>query len=448
MSGRFNIKKPDTILRDKKLDTLNSQLKKVDQEIALVRKQIEKLQVSENTQSSKQKLHEQLKEIIKTQSDLKGRRQQIHDRIKQVDAQIKRKNSEIAEKVGRKTQYQSVPEIQQRLGQIDEDISSGHLSLVEEKLCVKEMQLLNKLVKDMQQLEPVKKTIEEDKLTIAELKQELNTLNPKEVSVQFENTQAKLNNLQTKNQVVYDQRSKLFAKKAALYNKRDEIYSQIKKIRADFDTEFKTYKKNLDDERLKREEEQKLSSLFQEKEEKLVKLQEKLIHAKKPAFQNEINAIEIALFALDPTFVKPDANIIDFPGTQFTKPVKKVEADDLIPIMKEKEEFFPPSAKSKKNKKKGSNSSGFSSGKFSLEPTLISILAEMDVSVPMSRDNVPATVEQLKKKYEDFLSRQEEETEKNTSKATLQLEKLEMEYTAKEEQIRKEFEEKSVKEAT
>ncbi|AGO14235.1 AaceriADL267Wp [[Ashbya] aceris (nom. inval.)] len=447
MSSRSNVKRPDSSVRDRKLEPLYAQLKKVDQEVAAVRKQIDEMQVGEGSQESKQKLHEQLKEIIKAQSDLKGKRQQIHDRIKQLDAQIKRKTGEVAERVGRKSTYSSGEEIRERLARIDEEISSGGLSLVEEKLRVKEMQALNKLAKDLQQVEPVKRSIEEDRAAIAELKAELNSMNPKEVSAQFESTQAKLNQLQSKNQVFYDQRSRLFTKRSALYSKRDEIFAQIKKIRGDFDNEFKAYKKKLDDDRIKREEEERISRVLEDKEEKMGKLQEKLIHAQKPAFTYEIGAIETALFALDPTFVKPATNTIDFPGSQPAKPVKKVEADDLVPIVKKREEFFPSSTVSKKNKKKLASAAAAASGngKFSLEPTLIAILADLDVSVPMTKDDVPATVDQLKTKYEDFLARQDEQTSKNIAEAEAALKKLELEYKAKEDQVRKELEEKRAK---
>ncbi|AMD19622.1 HCL529Wp [Eremothecium sinecaudum] len=448
MSGRYNIKKPDSSVRDKKLETLYAQVKKFDQELDSVRKQIDGNKVSDQTQNATQKLRDQLKEIRKTQSDLKGRRQQIHDKIKQLEEQVRRQNTEVDEKLGKKTRYQSIAEIKQRLEQIDEEMSSGDLSLVEEKVCVKEMQSLNKLIRDMQQVEPIKKSISDDKNTIAELKQELGTLNASEISAQYESIQAELNKMQSKNQVIHDQKSKLFVKKAAIMSKRDEIYSQIKKVKADFGNELKTFRKKVQEERLKREEEQQLSVLMEDKEEKVCKLKEKLIHAKKPAFMNEISCIETALFVLDPTFVKPAANNIDFPGSEPVKPVKKVENQGLVKIVKEKEDYFPPSAKSKKNRKKASNGTASgSSSKFSLEPTLIAILADLEVPVPMSKDDVPATVEQLKKKYDDFLSRQEEQTEKNVAEATAQLEKLELEYAAKENQLRKELEEKREREA-
>lgn len=439
-------KRPDASVRDKKLDPLNGQLKKIDQELALIKQQIDNTDFSKDGKSAKETLQGELKEIIKTQSDLKSKRQQIHDQIKFLDGQIKRKTTQISELVGKNKKFQSSAQIKQRLAEIDDEIASGDLSLVEERLRVKEMQSLHKLTKDFQLVEPIRKTIEEDKAEIDTLKQELNGLNPKDVAGKFETVQGQINELNSKNQVVYDKRKQLIAKRSALYNKRDEIYAQIRKIRGDFDNEFKAFKKKLDDERLRREEDEKLTKLLEEKEEKVTKLREKLVHAKQPAFTFEIESIENILTTLDPTYVKPVKNVLEIPdktSTQAPTTTKTVDSEGLVPIVKEKEGYFFGSAasKSKKHKKKAQTST-----KFSLEPSVIALLAELDIRVPLSKDDVPATVEQLNAKHEELVSQQPEATEKNIAEAEEQLKKLELDYEAKEQKVKDEMEEKKLKE--
>lgn len=446
-------KRPDVGARDKKLEGLNGQLKKIDGEIALLRKQIDENQNADGTQTERKKLQDETKKIIKTQADLKTRRNAIHDQIKQLDAQIKRKSGEISEKLGKKAKYSTPGEVKQRISEIEDSIASGELSLVQEKLLVKEMQSLNKLNKDLVAVEPVKKSMDNDKAKIAELKEELNGLNPKEVSAKYESAQEKLNSLQSKAQGVYDKRQVLFNKRSALYKKRDEIYAQIRKIRADFDNEFKSFKQKLEKERLKREEDQKLSKLLEEKDVVVGKVQEKLLHAKLPAFTYEIEAIENALLVLDPTYEKPKRDIFsDEKKVSAPQAVRKVEDDGLVMVAK-KEDVFTNTvpSKSKKHKKKqqkGNNVSATETadGKFSLQPTLIATLAELDVTVPISKDEVPAAVEQLKSKHEDFLSKQDEQTEKNIASVEKELEALELDFSKKEEQIKQELEAKRTQE--
>ncbi|CCE61960.1 hypothetical protein TPHA_0B02880 [Tetrapisispora phaffii CBS 4417] len=420
------IKRPDVAVRDRKLDTLNVQLKKIDNEIAILKKQIDQTQVNDVQQDERNKLNTKTKEIIKTQAELKTKRNAIFENIKLLDSQIKRKTAEIDEKLGsssaakkNKSRYNSAADIKLRLVEIDEAISSGELSLVEEKLLVKESQQLNKLQKDLSLVEPIKKSIEEDRSKIAEMKEELNAMNPKELSSQFDEAQKQLNALHEKTQGVYDKRNTLFNKRSLLYNKRDEIYQQIRKIRQDFDNEFKAFRSKLENERLKREEDEKLSKIIEEKEEKLSKLQDKLLHAKQPAFTFEIEAIENSLTVLDPSYVKPKKEIFEQESSLATSaPVRKVE-NDLVPIKKENDDIFYNTvpSKSKKFKKKNQNKQAQAAtlsadGKFSLEPTLIATLAELDVTVPISQDDVSKTIEQLKKKHEDFVARQDEQTEK------------------------------------
>lgn len=447
MSGgrpRQHIKKPDVGARDKKLEPLNVQLKKIDQDIALIRQQIDNTDFSEGAKSSKEKLQTELKEIIKTQSDLKNKRQQIHDQIKFLDGQIRRKSGEINDLVGKNKRFQNVGQIKQRLAEIDDEIASGDLSLVEERLRVKEMQNLHKLSKDFQVVEPIRKSIEEERAQIDELKKQLNELNPRDVATKFETVQAQINELNSKNQVVYDKRKTLMAKRSALYNKREEIYAQIRKIRGDFDNEFKNFKKKMDEERLKREEDEKLSKILEEKDEKVGKLKENLNNAKKPAFTFELEAIENALTVLDPTYVKPSHSIFenDSTASQTATPAKAVNSEGLVPIVKKKEEFFSGSAvsKSKKHKKKNQST------KFSLEPSMIALLAELDIKVPLSKEDVPATVEQLKAKHEELTAKQPEATEKNIAEAEEKLKKLELEYEAKEQKVKDEIEAKKIKE--
>lgn len=443
--------RPDVGVRDKKLETLNAQLKKIDNEVAILRKQIDQNQVGDSTQQERKKLQEQTREIIKTQADLKSRRNAIHDNIKQLDGHIKRKTAEINDKLGRKAKYSTPGEVKQRISEIEDQISSGELSLIQEKLLVKEMQSLNKLNKDLVAIEPIKKSVDQDKIKIAELKEELNQLNPKEVSAKFEQTQEKLNSLQSKTQGVYDKRQVLFNKRSALYKKRDEIYAEIRKIRADFDNEFKSFKQKLEKERLKREEDQKLSKLLEEKDVAVGDVQERLNHAKLPAFTYEIEAIENALTVLDPTYEKPKKNIFgDEVKTNGPQPAKKVEDNGLVMVTKKTDDVFSNTApsKSKKHKKKSQSNGQKASitesadGKFSLEPTLIATLAELDVTVPISKEEIATAVEQLKKKHEDFLSKQDEQTDQNIAAVEKELKDLELDFAKREEQIKKELEAK------
>ncbi|KAG0671211.1 multicopy suppressor of BFA (Brefeldin A) [Maudiozyma exigua] len=460
--NQHKFKRPDVSVRDKKLDTLNVQLKKVDQEVTLLRKQIDQFQVNDKTSNARKALQDQNKEIIKTQADLKHRRNAIHDNIKQLDAQIRRKNNEIAEKIGKKNKYNTLAEAKLRINELDEKIGTGELSIVQEKMMVKEIQSLNKLMKDISLVDPIKKSLENDKAKITELKEELTSLNSKELSNTFETNQKKLDEMHSSSQSLYDKRQVLFNKRSALYKKRDEIYAQIRQIRTDFDNEFKAFRSKLEKERQRREEDELLSKLIEEKDGKIGKLQEKLNHVKVPAFTYEIEAIENALLVLDPTYEKPkraissDVDNKSNSALDTHQAVTKVENNDLVRVEKVQEVGYLNTApsKSKKYKKKqhkqekAAEKGAFTKidGKFSLEPTLIATLAELDVTVPISADDVSKSIDELKAKHEDFLGRQDEQTKINIETVENEIVQVKKAYDDKEEQIKQELEAKRAKE--
>ncbi|SMN19569.1 similar to Saccharomyces cerevisiae YOR198C BFR1 Component of mRNP complexes associated with polyribosomes [Maudiozyma saulgeensis] len=460
--NQHKFKRPDVSVRDKKLDTLNVQLKKVDQEVSLLRKQIDQFQINDKTSDARKNLQNQNKEIIKTQADLKNRRNTIHENIKQLDAQIRRKNNDIAEKIGKKNKYNTIADAKLRINEIDELIGTGDLSIVQEKLMIKEIQSLNKLMKDLSLVDPIKKSLDNDKTKITQLKEELTSLNSKELSNTFETNQKKLDDMHASSQSMYDKRQVLFNKRSALYKKRDEIYGQIRQIRNDFDNEFKAFRAKIENERQRREEDELLSKLIEEKDGKLGKLQEKLNHVKVPAFTYEIEAIENALVVLDPTYEKPKrttTSVVDNKSDAALDThhaVTKVENNDLVRVEKVQDlgHLNTAPSKSKKHKKKQqkqqkeADQGAFNKvdGKFSLEPTLIATLAELDVTVPISADDVTKSIEELKVKHEDFLTRQEEQTKINIETVETEIEQVKKAYDDKEVQIKEELEAKRAKE--
>jgi len=86
------IKRPDEASRDKKLQVLNTQLKKLSTEIASVTSEIDtKLGKNDANSSS----NDELKEVIKQQNDLKLKRNVIFEQLKQIDSKIKASNKNI-----------------------------------------------------------------------------------------------------------------------------------------------------------------------------------------------------------------------------------------------------------------------------------------------------------------------------------------------------------------
>ena len=165
---------------------------------------------------------------------------------------------------------------------------------------------------------------------------------------------------------------------------------------------------------------------------------------------------------LDPTYEKPKRtttttidNKVDSSLDTHTA-VTKVENNDLVKVEKVEKVGYMNTApsKSKKHKKKQQKQEKVAEqgafnkvdGKFSLEPTLIATLAELDVTVPISADDVDKSIEELKAKHEDFLIRQDEQTKINIETVELEIQQVKKAYDDKEVQIKEELEAKRAKE--
>ncbi|GME77870.1 unnamed protein product [[Candida] boidinii] len=61
-----------------------------------------------------------------------------------------------------------------------------------------------------------------------------------------------------------------------------------------------------------------------------------------------------------------------------------------------------------------------------MEPAIISRLSELSISLPVSQDDVPTTIESLNSKFEDYKVKQVDETKKNNDLTNSKIEKLQL----------------------
>jgi uncharacterized coiled-coil DUF342 family protein len=415
------IKSPDTKARDDALAKLNAEIKQKDSLLNEIKAQIAKAVTDPKVSAERKTLIEELKELRKTQSDLKGKRTVINSKIKETDAAMKRKITEI-QSVTSKYNFKSVVDIDNKVKSAEDEIASGSLALVDERRLVKEISNLRKLRKDFAGLEAQQKAIDADKQKITDLKKELSTVNAREISDKFESVQKTLDELSLSNKAVNDKRDALFKKRNALQAEKDVLYASIKKTREEFDQQFKTFKKALDDEKKRVVEEEKKLKADKSKSERKAKLEAELAEASQPAFEYEIDTIHALLTYFDPSYVKP-VEEFGFNSTAASeKKGRVIEAADDYEIIKKDDEVFFAGSKSKNKKGKKNNK------KFTLEPDVISQLGDLDIILPTSKDQVPAVIEALKTKLDNFTSIQKETTEKNIESAKAKIAKLEAEW--------------------
>lgn len=418
------IKAPDTKARDETLAALNAQIKQKDTALEEIKKLIAGAVTDPKVAAGRKALIDELKELRKTQGDLKNKRMLINNKIKEVDNSLKRKIAEV-QAVTSKYNFKSVGDIDSRIAKFEDDISSGELALVEERRLVKEISNMRKIRRDFASLEQQQQSIDEDKEKIAQLKKELSAFNSRETSERFDAVQKELDELSLSNKSTNDKRDVLYKQRTAIHAEKDTLYASLKKTREDFDQQFKAFKKAMDEERKRAADEEAKYKADKAKSERKSKLEKELSEASKPAFEYEIDTIHALLTFFDPSHVKP-VEQMGFNSSTSNKTARVVDsADDYVVIKKDEEVFFAGSkAKGKKNKK--------TQKKFTLGPDVISQLGDLEVNLPTSQEQVPAIIDELKAKLDKFVSVQKETTDKNIESAKAKIAKLEAQW-AKED---------------
>ncbi|KKA02379.1 Nuclear segregation protein HuBFR1 [Hanseniaspora uvarum DSM 2768] len=433
------IKRPDEASRDKKLQVLNTQLKKLSTEIASVTSEIDtKLGKNDANSSS----NDELKEVIKQQNDLKLKRNVIFEQLKQIDSKIKASNKNIdialASASSKAKDFKSIGEVDKEISFIENKLDQGGLSLVDEKRYIKQQSELNKIKKSLISVQPLKSEVYDLKQQQISLKNTLNKeLDNKHLQKQFEAIQSDLNDqrsLKNKNQQIVNQ---LFNKRTALRAKRDEVYNKITETRNQFDNEFKAYKLKRELQKKQKDNEYKFEKLYSQKESDLTKLKEDILIAQNtPALMDDLNNIEFCLSELNPSYVK-------------TAKAENVSTDNKK-IVSRRKNRAPPVLKTISNELKSvskkilneedspSASSDATAVEISLSVVSIAVLGQYGLPVPdtTNKELISEVFDKLSAIKDETKAKSEALTIENIQKAQDRLQQVEELYVKREQELK------------
>ncbi|KAG6036511.1 hypothetical protein E4U41_005642 [Claviceps citrina] len=378
------------------------------------------------SQKRRQELIAQANEIRQKQAGGKNARTGKLDQIKRLDEQLR---SRIAEQKAAKAKvsFKSVEDVDREIAELDKQVNSGSMKLVDEKKALSDISNMRKIRKNFGQFDDAQKQIDELRAKIKEIKDSLEDPEQKALSEQYNKIQAELDAIKAEQDEAYkgisslrDERSKLQAEKneklAAIRKLKDDYYGQKKAFQA-FEREAK------EKARARRQAEQEAYILGKKKAE----AEKRLAEASEPAYLEEIRRANSLLCFLDPTHkvekgpLMADTGLgaqaqrtVDDAALKGTKLVRKEDRD---------EEYAPAVKKGKKGKK---NTAGVSTSKFfNCPPAVVQDCAFIGIDPPMSSADVPAVIEKVKAKLDHWKNDQEAQTQRNIEKAKKELEKAE-----------------------
>ena len=302
---------------------------------------------------------------------------------------------------------------------LEAQISSGSLSLFDEKKVVSEISNLRKAKKSLESLSSEQTSIETDRARMDEYKTELDALEPKrkEIKEQIDAVKAELDAVKAELNKSMDSINQFYSSRNEIREKINEAYTEMKAFKA-------LHKKTMDEHyAAKKEEYERKKVLFQEQKEKekaeriARQAQVELELAEIPAYTEEINLCNNLL-----KFLAQQYNVVveeEESKSEEAKPAfegRQVDTEfkGAVLLTKKDDDDYMVLGKGKKEKKK-SGSAKPKAIRFDLD--MMDQLNKLKVDVPLSADQLQETADKIVEKKKSFLKNQAEKTAENKRKA-------------------------------
>ncbi|KKA27354.1 hypothetical protein TD95_003195 [Thielaviopsis punctulata] len=377
----------------------------------------------------RQALIDERNEIRQKQASYKATRQGKTDQLKRLDEQIKSRLAEQKALRG-KVPFKSLEELEARIKQLDAQVNSGTMKIVDEKKALAEISSLNRLKKNFGQLDEAQKQIDELKAKVKEIKDSMEDPEQKAISERYDAVQAELNTMQAKSDEVFKNLSTLRDEKSKLHAEQQATYAAIKKLKDEYHRSKRAFAAYEQEQRAKNRERIRAEREKAYKEAQKAKAQEMLQAASLPAFADEIYRATSLLKFLDPSAVSTvKAPLLTDHGLA-AKDIRKVETEapkGMRLVRKEDREDEYLSGAPKKGKKGKKTPAENASKGFSCPPSVVQDCTYMGIDPPMSAAEVPEVAEKVKAKLDHWKQNQAAETQKNIEKAKKEIERLEKE---------------------
>lgn len=316
-----------------------------------------------------------------------------------------------------KLAYKSVEDVDRAIAQLQKQVDSGTMKIVDEKKALSEISQLNRQKKSFGGIDDGEKGIADVKAQIAELKKTMDDPEARAMSEKYNAIQKELDDIKAEQDVVYKNINQLRDQRTKAQNEQQEAWQALKAHKDDFFAR----------KRAAREYENKAYQIRKEKQateqqaylaaKRKANAEQKLEEASAPAFQDEILTAEGLIRYFDPSAVaaKEVAAPSKFAATsgrtvndEAFKGMKAVKKDD-------QEDFFiGGGGKKKKGGKKGAaagtSTPAETTGKFNLNLGVLEDLAKVKVDAPSSQADVPKVVEALKEKVSKWKADQDKQT--------------------------------------
>ncbi|THH33615.1 hypothetical protein EUX98_g609 [Antrodiella citrinella] len=431
--------KPDKAVYDAEQAKLKTDIDALQVQVSAIREKIGFAGKGSVGNDKRTELRAQLEEIRGQQSNTKASRNTIFEQLKALQEGIQKKGKDLNAARSR-IPFKTVQEVDDRIKQLEKQVESGNLKLVEEKRALAEISQCKRNRRVVEGFQTEQEAIDNDKAAADEIRQQLDDPEAKAASDKYEAIKAQLDELKKESDEAYASRSKLMDERTALQGQLDELYNQKRDSAQRFREANDRYWSKVHEEKAKRAERLRAQKLAEEDEKKKATVERLRDEAESPAFQVQIEDCQtlidyfsgkVSAPALSSRSLSERAELTSVPKLE----IRKVEAVEGMVVRKKKgegeeEEYFTGRKGGKKGSKKGAKPTtpvdepSSASGNLNIPLSTLTALLSLSIPPPTSSADVPRLIEDLSTKKAWFEANQARVTAENKARAEAEIRRI------------------------
>ncbi|KAI0307325.1 hypothetical protein B0F90DRAFT_552498 [Multifurca ochricompacta] len=279
--------KPDKAVYEAEQQRIRAEIDLLQGNLTVVKEKISLVTKGGSGNEKRNGLRAELDELRTQQSGNKASRGKIFDQIKTLQDGIQKKVKDLQTARG-KTQFRTVEEVDTHIRNLEKQVDSGSLKLVDEKRALQEINQAKRVRRTVESFQAEADTIDTDRAAVEDLKKQLDDPEAKAISERYDAIKAELDEIKKEEDELYANRTKLFDERTTLQQQVDALVSERRESASRFREANDRYYTKLNEDRTRRAERVRAQKEAEEEEKRKARASQLREEASQPAFQVQI----------------------------------------------------------------------------------------------------------------------------------------------------------------
>lgn len=438
--------RPDQKHHNGEMDRLKSEIDQTHAKIAQIRAALSGESLADSPSGKRRSaLKDELTTLRNQQAGRKGTRGKVFDELKQVQDDIAHKVKAL-QQAKSKAPFKSVSELDAQVAQMEAQIESGSMKIVEERKALNDISTLKRARKSVEQFGEQQKEIDELRAHVADLRLSLDDPEMAAANKRYEEIKAEMDELSKEQEKLFGNRGKLLSQRTALSKQLDELYQARRDRLTAYHAENDKYFARVRADRERRQEAQRKEREEADRLRQEAEIQALREDAALPAFAKEIEDCNVLIryfsgASEEDTKGENPTQSASKSQPEVPKPDATVPEGAVVARKKGDEDDYFAGTGSGKKKGKGKKSgpqavkaqgTDEAGGAFNVPFGMLSALLSLSIPPPMNQADVPRLVDNIKLKREYFVSNQPHQTQENMRKTEEKIAALQAKTASKE----------------